>query len=142
MTTCQTVVAASLRGHDPPAQRRSDISYSVARLIPGQGVRPGIVALEAAGEGSCSAVNARVLVPWKSISDALGDTGGLAGGSLTVEVFTGDAPGPDDLGDVVFFTVLTTVRSAPSRSRACPGSGLSRRSRPGTTTWPLLSPAA
>jgi len=105
VTTCQTVVAASLRGHDPPAQRRSDISYSVARLIPGQGVRPGIVALEAAGEGSCSAVNARVLVPWKSVSDALGDMGGLADGSLTVEVFTGDAPGPDDLGDVVFFTV-------------------------------------
>jgi phosphoglycerate dehydrogenase-like enzyme len=50
-------------------------------------------------------VNARVLVPWKSISDALSDLGGLADGGLTVEVFTGDAPGPDDLGDVVFFTV-------------------------------------
>jgi phosphoglycerate dehydrogenase-like enzyme len=44
-------------------------------------------------------------VPWKGVSDALGDLGGLAGGNLTVEVFTGDAPGPDDLGDVVFFTV-------------------------------------
>lgn len=44
----------------------------------------------------------RVLVPWQSVSDALGD---LGDGSLTVEVFTGDAPGPDDLGDVVFFTV-------------------------------------
>src|SRR5215831_18885438 len=64
-----------------------------------------IMALEAADEGSCSAVNERVLVPWKSVSDALGDLGGLAGGGLTVEVFTGDAPGPDDLGDVVFFTV-------------------------------------
>src|SRR5215467_14512042 len=64
-----------------------------------------MVALEAADEGSCSAVNERVLVPWKSVSDALGDVGGLAGGGLTVEVFTGDAPGPDDLGDVVFFTV-------------------------------------
>jgi phosphoglycerate dehydrogenase-like enzyme len=49
-------------------------------------------------------VNARVLVPWKSVSDALGDLGDFADG-LTVEVFTGDAPGPDDLGDVVFFTV-------------------------------------
>jgi len=64
-----------------------------------------MMALETADEGSCSAVNARVLVPWKSVSDALGDLGGLAGGGLTVEVFTGDAPGPDDLGDVVFFTV-------------------------------------
>jgi len=44
-------------------------------------------------------------VPWKSVSDALGDLGGLSGGSLTAEVFTGDSPGPDDLGDVVFFTV-------------------------------------
>jgi len=64
-----------------------------------------MVAPEAADEGSWSAVNARVLVPWKSVSDALGDLGGLADGSLTVEVFTGDAPGPEDLGDVVFFTV-------------------------------------
>jgi phosphoglycerate dehydrogenase-like enzyme len=50
-------------------------------------------------------LSARVLVPWKSVSDVLGDLGGLADGSLTVEVFTGDAPRPDDLGDVVFFTV-------------------------------------
>jgi phosphoglycerate dehydrogenase-like enzyme len=46
------------------------------------------------------------LVPWKSVSDNLGDlSGDLSGAGLTVEVFTGDAPGPDDLGDVVFFTV-------------------------------------
>jgi phosphoglycerate dehydrogenase-like enzyme len=64
-----------------------------------------MVALETADEGSCSAVKARVLVPWKSVSDTLGDLNGLADGSLTVEVFTGDAPGPDDLADVVFFTV-------------------------------------
>jgi len=50
-------------------------------------------------------VNGRILVPWQSVSDALGDPGGLNGGSLTVEVFSGDAPGPDDVGDVVFFTV-------------------------------------
>lgn len=50
-------------------------------------------------------MNARVLVPWKSVSDALCDLGGLADGGLTVELFTGDAPGPDDVGDVVFFTV-------------------------------------
>ena len=47
-------------------------------------------------------MNARVLVPWRSVSDALGD--GLAGG-LTVEMFTGDSPASGDLGDVVFFTV-------------------------------------
>jgi phosphoglycerate dehydrogenase-like enzyme len=64
-----------------------------------------MVAVEAADEGSCGAVNARVLVPWESVSDALGDLGGVAYPSLTVEVFTGDAPGPDDLADVVFFTV-------------------------------------
>jgi phosphoglycerate dehydrogenase-like enzyme len=57
-------------------------------------------ARRAAREGSCDPVNGRVLVPWKSVSDALGDLG-----TLTVEVFTGDAPGPDDLDDVVFFTV-------------------------------------
>jgi phosphoglycerate dehydrogenase-like enzyme len=50
-------------------------------------------------------MNARVLVPWKSVSETLGDLDGGAYGSVTVEVFTGDAPGPDDLGDVVFFTV-------------------------------------
>jgi phosphoglycerate dehydrogenase-like enzyme len=63
-----------------------------------------MVALAAVGEGS-GAVSARVLVPWKGVSDALGELGGVGGRSLTVEVFTGDAPGPDDLGDVVFFTV-------------------------------------
>lgn len=41
-----------------------------------------------------------MLVPWKSIIDSIG---GLDG--LTVEVFSGDSPGPEDLGDVVFFTV-------------------------------------
>jgi phosphoglycerate dehydrogenase-like enzyme len=61
--------------------------------------------MTAADEGSWNAVNARVLVPWKSVSDALGDLGGLADDGLTVEMFTGDAPGPDELGDVVFFTV-------------------------------------
>ena len=50
-------------------------------------------------------MNARILVPWTSVSDALGDLGGPDGGGLAVEVFTGDAPGPADLGDVVFFTV-------------------------------------
>ena len=50
-------------------------------------------------------MNARVLVPWTTVSDALSDPGGLGDGTLTVEVFTGDAPGPDDLSDVVFFTV-------------------------------------
>jgi phosphoglycerate dehydrogenase-like enzyme len=50
-------------------------------------------------------VNARVLVPWKSVSDALGGPDGLDDAGLTVQVFTGDAPGPDDLADVVFFTV-------------------------------------
>jgi len=49
-------------------------------------------------------VTARVLVPWSSVSDALAGLGGLPGG-LTVEIFTGEAPGPDDVGDVVFFTV-------------------------------------
>jgi phosphoglycerate dehydrogenase-like enzyme len=49
-------------------------------------------------------VNGRVLVPWESVRDSLGERG-LAEGGVTVEVFTGDAPGPDDLGDVVFFTV-------------------------------------
>lgn len=64
-----------------------------------------MLALKTADEGNRGAVNKRVLVPWKSVRDALGDVGGLADGSLTVDVFTGDAPGPDDLGDVVFFTV-------------------------------------
>lgn len=47
------------------------------------------------------AVSGRILVPWKSVRDDLGDLGS----GLTVEVFSGDEPGPDDLGDVVFFTV-------------------------------------
>lgn len=42
------------------------------------------------------------MVPWKSVRD---DLGGLEGTGLTVEVFSGDEPGPEDLGDVVFFTV-------------------------------------
>ena len=50
-------------------------------------------------------MTARVLVPWQGVRDALGELGGLADGGLTVEVFTGDAPGPDDLADVAFFTV-------------------------------------
>jgi phosphoglycerate dehydrogenase-like enzyme len=41
-----------------------------------------------------------VLVPWKNVSDDLGELDGL-----TVEVFSGDSPAPADLGDVVFFTV-------------------------------------
>jgi phosphoglycerate dehydrogenase-like enzyme len=41
-------------------------------------------------------------VPWNGISDDLGDLGSAG---LTVEVFDGDSPGPQDLGDVVFFTV-------------------------------------
>jgi phosphoglycerate dehydrogenase-like enzyme len=41
-----------------------------------------------------------VLVPWKNVSDDLGKLDGL-----TVEVFSGDSPAPDDLDDVVFFTV-------------------------------------
>ena len=44
----------------------------------------------------------RVLVPWKRVSDDLGDLGGAG---LTMEVFDGNAPGPEDLDDVVFFTV-------------------------------------
>jgi len=45
------------------------------------------------------AVAGRVLVPWKEIQDAVADLG------LDVEVFTGEAPGPAVLDDVVFFTV-------------------------------------
>ena len=44
-------------------------------------------------------VTGRVLVPWKEIRDAVADLG------LGVEVFSGEAPGPADLDDVVFFTV-------------------------------------
>jgi phosphoglycerate dehydrogenase-like enzyme len=52
-----------------------------------------------ADEGRRGAVSDRVLVPWKSVRDD------LAGAGLTVGVFSGDEPAPDDLGDVVFFTV-------------------------------------
>ncbi len=45
-------------------------------------------------------MSGRVLVPWQDIRDRLN---GLTG--FRVELFSGDAPGPDDLGDVVFFTV-------------------------------------
>jgi phosphoglycerate dehydrogenase-like enzyme len=47
-------------------------------------------------------VGGRVLVPWNRISDDLGDLGSAG---LAVEVFDGDSPGPQELGDVVFFTV-------------------------------------
>lgn len=46
-------------------------------------------------------MSGRVLVPWESVRDELG---GLGDTGLTVEVFSGNEPGPDDLGDVVFFT--------------------------------------
>ena len=49
-------------------------------------------------------VSGRVLVPWKEIIDELDDRE-LAAAGLRAEVFSGDEPGPDDLGDVVFFTV-------------------------------------
>jgi phosphoglycerate dehydrogenase-like enzyme len=49
-------------------------------------------------------VSGRVLVPWKEIRDEL-DGPDLAGAGLRTEVFSGDEPGPPDLGDVVFFTV-------------------------------------
>lgn len=39
-------------------------------------------------------------MPWKSVSDSLGELD-----ELTVEVFSGNSPGPEDLGDVVFYTV-------------------------------------
>src|SRR5215468_8994909 len=55
-------------------------------------------------KGTASPVTGRVLVPWSSVSDALAGGGGLPGG-LTVEVFTGDAPAPHDVSDVVCFTV-------------------------------------
>jgi phosphoglycerate dehydrogenase-like enzyme len=50
------------------------------------------------------AVSGRVLVPWKEIRDEL-DRPDLAGAGLRAEVFSGDEPGPPDLGDVVFFAV-------------------------------------
>ncbi|MBO0775969.1 MAG: dihydrofolate reductase, partial [Actinobacteria bacterium] len=45
------------------------------------------------------AVTGRALVPWKEVRDDVADLG------LDVEIFTGEAPGPADLDDVVFFTV-------------------------------------
>jgi phosphoglycerate dehydrogenase-like enzyme len=50
-------------------------------------------------------VDGRVLVPWKRVSDDLAGLSSVGGAGLTVEVFDGDARGPDDLADVVFFTV-------------------------------------
>lgn len=44
----------------------------------------------------------RVLVPWQEIRELAGD---VAGAGLRTEVFSGDEPGPEDLKDVVFFTV-------------------------------------
>jgi phosphoglycerate dehydrogenase-like enzyme len=49
--------------------------------------------------GVSVAVAGRVLVPWKEIA------GAVAGLGLGVDVFTGEAPGPAGLDDVVFFTV-------------------------------------
>ena len=49
-------------------------------------------------------MSGRVLVPWKEILDELDDRE-LAAAGLRAEVFSGDEPGPDDLADVVFFTV-------------------------------------
>lgn len=39
-------------------------------------------------------------MPWKGVSDDVGHLDGL-----TVEVFSGDSPGPENLDDVVFYTV-------------------------------------
>ena len=50
-------------------------------------------------------MDGRVLVPWKRVSDDLAGLSSVGGAGLTVEVFDGDARGPDDLADVVFFTV-------------------------------------
>ena len=44
----------------------------------------------------------RVLVPWQDSRELAGD---VTGAGLRIEVFSGDEPGPDDLKDVVFFTV-------------------------------------
>ena len=49
-------------------------------------------------------MDGRVLVPWKEIRDEL-DEQALASAGLRVEVFSGDEPGPDDVADVLFFTV-------------------------------------
>jgi phosphoglycerate dehydrogenase-like enzyme len=47
-------------------------------------------------------VSDRVLVPWQESLELAGD---VTGAGLRVEVFTGEQPGPEDLKDVVFFTV-------------------------------------
>jgi phosphoglycerate dehydrogenase-like enzyme len=47
-------------------------------------------------------VSDRVLVPWQESRELAGD---VSGAGLQIEVFSGDEPGPDDLKDVVFFTV-------------------------------------
>ncbi|HEY4701598.1 MAG TPA: NAD(P)-dependent oxidoreductase, partial [Streptosporangiaceae bacterium] len=44
----------------------------------------------------------RVLVPWQESRELAGD---VSGAGLRVEVFSGDEPGPEDLKDVVFYTV-------------------------------------
>lgn len=49
--------------------------------------------------GVCVAVTGRVLVPWEEIRAAVDGLG------LKVDLFTGEAPGPAGLDDVVFFTV-------------------------------------
>jgi phosphoglycerate dehydrogenase-like enzyme len=47
-------------------------------------------------------VGNRVLVPWPEIIGLAGD---VTGAGLRIEVFSGAEPGPEDLKDVVFFTV-------------------------------------
>src|SRR6201995_828888 len=47
-------------------------------------------------------VSDRVLVPWPEIIGLAGD---VTGTGLRIEVFSGDEPGPEDLKDVVFYTV-------------------------------------
>ena len=44
----------------------------------------------------------RVLVPWQESRELAGD---VSGAGLRIEVFSGDEPGPEDLKDVVFYTV-------------------------------------
>ena len=45
-----------------------------------------------------------LLVPWQESRELAGDVGSGAEG-LRIEVFSGDEPGPEDLKDVVFYTV-------------------------------------
>src|ERR1700753_2956582 len=47
-------------------------------------------------------VGDRVLVPWPEIISLAGD---VTGAGLRIEVFGGDEPGPEDLMDVVLFTL-------------------------------------